>query len=47
MDTWNLTDIFTSTHNKKKPYIDTITVLKVLDDQDYKIVSMKIEIAKL
>lgn len=47
IDSWNLTQIFLNNHNRKKPYIDTLTVLKVLDDQDYKIVSLKIEISRL
>lgn len=47
IESWNLTQIFVNNHNRRKPYIDTLTVLKVLDDQDYKIVSLKIEISRL
>ena len=47
IDSWNLKQIFMNSQNRKKPYIDTLTVLKVLDDQDYKIVSLKIEISRL
>lgn len=44
IETWNLEKIFNS--SKNKPYIDMITVSKVFADQDYEIVSTKIDIAK-
>lgn len=42
IETWNLSEGQT-----KKPYVDMATVETVLKDQDYHIVSMKIEINKL
>jgi cell division protein FtsB len=46
VDAWNLKD-FVNVPNSRKPYIDMATVEKVLADQDYSIVSTKMEIAQL
>lgn len=45
IDLWNLNDHAVN-HLTKKPYIDMATVEKVVNDQDYNIVSLKIEIAE-
>ena len=42
IDTWNLSKLFK--RSNKKPYIDMATVEKVFGDQDYSIVSKKMEI---
>lgn len=44
IEAWNLEKVFTG--SKSKPYIDMMTVSKVFADQDYEIVSTKIDIAK-
>ncbi len=44
IETWNLEKVFSC--SKNKPYIDMMTVSKVFADQDYEIVSTKIDIAK-
>ncbi len=44
IEAWNLEKIFTN--SKNKPYIDMITVSRVFADQDYEIVSTKIDIAR-
>jgi len=43
IDSWNLADYAANTLTKK-PYIDMGTVEKVVGDQDYNIVSMKMQI---
>lgn len=43
IEAWNLQKIFSL--SKNKPYIDMLTVSKVFADQDYEIVSTKIDIA--
>ena len=44
INVWNLHDHAVNNFTKK-PYIDMATVEKVVNDQDYNIVSLKIEIA--
>lgn len=46
IDSWNLAD-YAASGLTKKPYIDMATVEKVLIDQDYNIVSMKMTICDL
>lgn len=46
IEAWNLSE-YVHSNNSKKPYIDMATVEKVLADQDYNIVSMKIQIFEL
>lgn len=43
IDSWNLAD-YSANALTKKPYIDMGTVEKVVGDQDYSIVSMKMQI---
>ena len=43
IEAWNLTE-YASLGSNKKPFVDTATVEAVLRDQDYQIVSMKMEI---
>lgn len=45
IEAWNLADYVQT--NQKKPYIDMATVETVLGDQDYHIVSMKMQIFEL
>jgi len=47
IESWNLTDCNNTTGSNKKPYIDMATVEKVLSDQDYSIVSIKMQIFEL
>ena len=44
IEAWSLEKIFASSNSK--PYIDMITVSRVFADQDYEIVSTKIDIAR-
>ena len=46
IEAWNLTDC-AHPYNNKKPYIDMAIVEKVVTDQDYNIVSMKMHIFEL
>lgn len=43
IESWNLNDYLNNNLNKK-PYIDMATVEKVVGDQDYNIVSLKMQI---
>jgi hypothetical protein len=46
IEAWNLNDCL-STSAGKKPYIDMTTVERVVCDQDYNIVSLKMQIFEL
>lgn len=45
IESWGLKKTFAN--NSSKPYIDSATAEKVLDDQDYSITSIKIQIMQL
>ena len=46
IEAWNLNETI-NPNNPKKPYIDTATFEKVIADQDYNVVSMKMQIFEL
>jgi hypothetical protein len=46
IDSWNLERSMIFSENKK-PYIDSTTMEKVYHDQDFSVVSMKIELNEL
>lgn len=43
IEAWNLSE-YVSMQSSKKPFVDTATVQTVVADQDYQIVSMKMDI---